>query len=213
MLRGVFVTFEGIDGCGKTTQAERVERILRERGVEALRTAEPGGTPLGVKLRRILLEEEAELCPEAELFLFLADRAEHVRRVIRPALEEGKVVLCDRYYHSTLAYQGGGRGLPMELVGSANEIATGGLEPDLVVLLDLEPESALRRIERKDRVVERGIPFLKRVREAYLEMAEGDDRFLVLDGERGAEELSETIAGRISALMGPGGRPCPTSPR
>lgn len=201
-MRGLFVTFEGIDGCGKTTQVEGVDRLLRSRGVEALKTAEPGGSPLGRRLRRILLEEEVELCPESELLLFLADRAEHVRRVIRPALEGGRVVLCDRYYHSTLAYQGGGLGLPIERIRSANEIATGGLEPDLVVLLDIEPEAALRRARRQDRMLRRGLPFLERVRSAYLEMAKGDERFLVLDGERGAKELSEEIAERISALMG-----------
>lgn len=201
-MRGLFVTFEGIDGCGKTTQVEGVDRLLRSRGVEALKTAEPGGSPLGRRLRRILLEEEVELCPESELLLFLADRAEHVRSVIRPALEGGRVVLCDRYYHSTLAYQGGGLGLPIERIRSANEIATGGLEPDLVVLLDIEPEAALRRARRQDRMLRRGLPFLERVRSAYLEMAKGDERFLVLDGERGAKELSEEIAERISALMG-----------
>lgn len=195
------MVFEGLDGCGKTTQIGRVEGILKGKGIRTLRTHEPGGSQLGARLRQILLEESPTLCARAELMLFMADRAEHVEKVIRPALEEGMVVLCDRYYHSTLAYQGGGLGLPMDVIRAVNEAATGGLEPEVVVLLDIEPAKALERLSKEDIITSRGLGFLKRVREVYLELAKADERFLVLDATLNPDSLSRKISERLLSTI------------
>ncbi|MFS8523597.1 MAG: dTMP kinase [Limnochordales bacterium] len=189
--RGVFISFEGIDGTGKTTQAALLARWLRERGLVVVHTREPGGTPLGEELRRLLLDMKGEGAeadgrgpvPVAEMLLMAAARAQHVARVILPALEAGQVVVSDRYVDSSLAYQGAGLGLPEQDVRLVNEVATGGLLPDLTILLDLEPARAHEREGvALDRIERRGLAFQERVRNAYHRLARQEPgRWLVLD--------------------------------
>jgi dTMP kinase len=147
-MRGIFITIEGIDGCGKTTHAELLARWLSERGEPVLRTREPGGTALGEKLRKVVLAPGNAIEPMAELLLYLADRAQHVTEVLRPALAAGQVVVCERYADSTLAYQSYGRGLDLATLRRLNDFSTGGLAPDLTLLLEVDPAEALRRITR-----------------------------------------------------------------
>ena len=141
----MFITLEGIEGSGKTTLIENLADVFRTLNHEVLVTREPGGCALGRELRQMLLNPETEICPEAELFLFLADRAQHVAEVIRPALKRGEVVLCDRYADSTVVYQGYGRGLDIEKLRSLNDVAIGGLWPDRTFVLDMDPADALKR--------------------------------------------------------------------
>jgi len=193
-MSGCFVTFEGGEGSGKTTQLERLAQRLRERGLDPLVTREPGGTPLGERIRALLLDPARRPAPMTEALLMEAARAELVAGVIRPALEAGRIVLCDRYDDSTLAYQGGGRGLDAELLRALNRAATGGLEPDLTLLIDLDPAAGLARraraegsVNRLDREPE---SFHARVRMRYLELAAAAPRrFVVLDGSLPADTL------------------------
>ena len=181
MLR--FVTIEGGDGSGKSRQVGLLDEYLEARGVSRLLTREPGDTPLGKQLRKLLLEGRPEsLSDETELFLILADRAQHVREVVRPALEQGKLVVSDRYADSTLAYQGYGRGMDLEMLRRLNLVATGGTMPELTIVLDCPVEVALARAaERQDgqgarenRFEAEGIAFQRRVREGFLELAEAE---------------------------------------
>ena len=194
MLRAMFVNFEGLDGSGKTTQAELLARRLREEGREVVCTREPGGTPLGERLRELLLEG-AELSPWAEAALFGAARAELVARVIGPALGRGADVVCDRYVDSSLAYQGIARGLGVEAVLELNLTAVGGLLPDRTFLLLVEPEEALRRCgESLDRIEREGAGFRARVDRAYRQLAERfPERIVALEGERPAAEIASLI--------------------
>ena len=181
MLR--FVTIEGGDGSGKSRQVGLLDEYLEARGVSRLLTREPGDTPLGKRLRKLLLEGRPEsLSNETELFLILADRAQHVREVVRPALEEGKLVVSDRYADSTLAYQGYGRGMDLDMLRRLNLVATGGTVPELTIVLDCPVEVALARAaERRDgraarenRFEAEGIAFQRRVREGFLELAQAE---------------------------------------
>jgi len=193
-VSGLFVTFEGGEGSGKSTQLERLAARLRARGLEPLLTREPGGTPLAEGIRRLLLDPELRPAPMAEAMLMEAARADLVAHLIRPALAAGRVVLCDRYDDSTLAYQGGGRGLDVELLRALNRAATGGLEPELTLLFDLEPALGLARrarvpdaLNRLDREPE---AFHARVRARYLELAAASPRrFVVLDASLLPERL------------------------
>ena len=172
MQRGLFITFEGADGCGKTTQIRLLDEYLRAKGKTTLLTREPGAKGLGVKLREILLNYEGEVSPNCESFLFLADRAQHVDCIIKPALKEGKIVLCDRHTDSTAAYQGYGRGINLEEIKKLNEIAVSGLKPDLTIVFDIDIETSLSRVgNEKDRMEAAGIDFFNRVRNGYLEIA------------------------------------------
>ncbi len=212
--RGLFVVFEGVEGSGKGTQIELAARFLRERGREVLVTREPGGTSMGERLRELLLDVATErLEPRTEALLFAASRAQHVATVIRPALDEGKVVLCDRYIDSSLAYQGWARGLGEQDVLTLNVWATQGLFPDLVVLLHLEPEEGLRRVGAEpDRIESEGPEFLDKVSDAYLKIAEEHpERFVVIDAGRPAEEVQASVREALERLLaegrdgGPGG--------
>ena len=149
-MRGKFITFEGIDGSGKSTQLRMLAGDLRVKGVNVLTTMEPGGTPLGRRLRETFLETEENVSPIAELLLFAADRAQHVELLVKPALEEGKIVISDRYADATFAYQGAGRGFPETLVNQIIKIATGGLKPDLTLFFDVAVEQALMRTHSRD---------------------------------------------------------------
>lgn len=175
MTRGKFIVFEGIDGSGKTTQMELLARVLEARSMPVLRTREPGGTRVGDRLRGLLLDPDyRDLTPRTEAFLYAADRAQHVTEKILPALHRGETVLCDRFLYSTLAYQGWGRGVDIAFLTRLNQLATGGLVPDRVILLDLEVEDGLRRVLKNrppDRLEGEKAVFFRRVRQGYLEQA------------------------------------------
>jgi dTMP kinase len=203
---GRLIAFEGVEGAGKSTQLELLRRQLEGRGREVVVTREPGGTPVGERVRALLLDPEVEIYPRTEALLFAAARAELVERVIRPALERGAVVLCDRYLDSSLAYQGGARGLGREPVEEVNRLATGGLLPDLVVLLDLDPADGLRRRQGdRDRIEAQDLNFHRRVREAFRALAAADpNRFAVVDGAAPVREVAARVhAVALGLLEGP----------
>lgn len=220
-MSGTFLTLEGGDGAGKSTQAELLQRWLEDQGREVVRTREPGGTALGREIRQLLLHRRSEaassedtrapeLCgtidPRTEALLFAADRAQHIAEVVRPALERGAVVVQDRYIDSSLAYQGAGRPLDVADVRGLSEWATESLWPDLTVLLDIDPEVAVgRRAQREggdDRMESEARDFHTRVREGFLGIAAADpDRFLVLDATLPPETLQEAIRARLARLI------------
>jgi len=177
----VFVTFEGPEGAGKSTAIREVAVRLRRSDRAVVETREPGATELGKQIRRMLLEGD-QVVPQAELFLFLADRADHIARIVRPALAEGKVVLCDRHGDSTVAYQGHARGMNVDLLRELNILATGGLRPDLTLLFDLEPVVGLARITDKDRLDREPLAFHEAVRKGFLAERDHDPgRFVTID--------------------------------
>jgi dTMP kinase len=203
---GRLIAFEGVEGAGKSTQLELLRQVLEGRGCEVVVTREPGGTPAGERVRSLLLDPGVELHPRAEALLFAAARAELVERVIRPALERGTVVLCDRYLDSSLAYQGGARGLGRGPVEDVNRFATGGLLPDLVVLLDLDPAAGLgRRARDPDRIEAQDLEFHRRVRDAFRDLAAADPkRFAVVDAGLPVPEVAAQVqAAVLSLLEGP----------
>jgi dTMP kinase len=199
----MFITFEGIEGAGKGTAMERTRRWLLRRGRKVRITREPGGSDLGRELRALLLHINQTIEPEAELFLYLADRAQHVRQIIRPALARGETVLSDRYADSTLVYQGYGRGLDREILATLNNVATGGLCPDLTLLLDLPPESGLERARarnkalgleiREGRFEAEALAFHRNIRQGYLDLAARHPRFQVIDAARPPETVFQDI--------------------
>jgi len=193
----VFVTFEGADRSGKSTQAQLLRDTLEAEGREVVLTREPGGTELGERVRALVLDGP-QMGAWAEAALFAASRAEHVEEVIRPALDRGAVVICDRYLDSSLAYQGIGRGLGVDAVLDLNLQVTGGLLPDVTVLLVLEPEVAAARAGRPDRLEREGAGLQGRVAEGYLELAERfPERIVVVDAARPPEEIAEEIHDRL----------------
>ena len=191
----LFITFEGADGCGKTTQIELLNKYLQENGFKTLVTREPGAKGLGVKLREILLNYNGEVSPNCESFLFLADRAQHVDCVIKPALNDGVIVLCDRHTDSTVAYQGYGRQLDIEQIKKLNEIAVNGLKPDLTIVFDIDIETSMQRVGKtKDRMESAGMDFFNRVRNGYLAIAkEEPNRVKVINSADTIEEIHNQI--------------------
>ncbi|MFM8926828.1 MAG: dTMP kinase [Rhodoluna sp.] len=205
-MSGLFISFEGIDGVGKSTQADLLEKYLSGLGKTVLRTLEPGGTEVGVEIRKILLHHRGELAPRAEAALFAADRAHHVASKIRPALERGEIVITDRYFDSSVAYQGAGRELSMEEVRNLSLWAVGGLLPNLTVLLDLPADVARARRNttgtEPDRLESEKIEFFERARQAYLSLADAEpERFLVVDASLDVNQMQEIIRARISGLI------------
>jgi dTMP kinase len=189
-----FIAFEGINGCGKSTLLNNLANMLCNAGNKVVKTREPGGTPLGLELRKLLLNWNGEKkTARSELLLFGADRAEHCDKVIIPGIEGGSWVLCDRYLYSTIAFQGHGRGISREWIDSANSLATLNLKPDLVILMDVDPEEGLRRTKArkeqvKDSFEEEELAFHHRIRNGFLELAESDAvPFLVLNGLDGKD--------------------------
>ena len=199
--RGTFITLEGVDGSGKSTQASLLVERLREQRREVVALREPGGTPISEKIRALLLDpENAEMADECELLLYEASRAQLVREVIEPALQRGAIVVCDRFYDSTHAYQHGGRGLSDALVSRANELGCCGLSPDVTLVLDIDPAAALARATAQgaDRLEAEGLAFQQRVRKDYLALAQADPaRVRVID----AAGDPELVAGRIDAAL------------
>jgi len=197
---GTFITFEGIDGSGKSTQLRLLAQYLRSQGCELLLSREPGGTPVGLRLRAALLDVQGEVDPLTELLVFAADRAQHVRKVIRPALEKGAVFISDRYADATRAYQGAGRGFSPELISEIIELATEGLAPDLTLLFDVAIEESMTRTtrrgtkNRRDRLDTEKADFHSRVREEYLRIArEEPERVKVIDTTGTIEETQERL--------------------
>ncbi len=214
--RGVFITFEGMDGSGKTTQLRLLARRLRERGYEVVENYEPGGTAIGNQIRRILLDAaNHELCPTAELLLYFASRAQNLEEIIRPALAAGKIVLSDRFTDSTLVYQGEGRGLGREVVLELDRIACRGIKPDLTLLIDIDPETSLARARDRNlrlwpegaggetRMDDQDHAFHRRVAEAYRRLA-GDEpqRIAVIDGRGAAEQVAEKVWEKVADFLG-----------
>lgn len=205
-MSGLFISFEGIDGVGKSTQADLLETWLSEQGKTVIRTLEPGGTDVGVEIRKILLHHKGDLAPRAEAALFAADRAHHVASKIRPALERGEIVITDRYFDSSVAYQGAGRDLSRTEVRDLSLWAVGGLLPQLTVLLDLPAEEARARRNKSgtepDRLEREKIEFFETVRSAYLDLAKAEpNRFLVVDASVSVEEMQSQIRARVAGLI------------
>lgn len=208
--RGVFITFEGMDGCGKTTQMRRLGKRLRGASHEVLETIEPGGTKIGSQIRAILLDSaNRELSPTTELLLYFAARSQNVDELILPALAEGKIVLSDRFTDSSLAYQGFGRGLGPDTVLALDRIACRGLRPDVTLLIEIDLATSLARADarnrhgnRTDRMEEQEAAFYNRVRDAYGELAAGEpDRFRIIDGRAGVDAVAERIWDVVSAYV------------
>ncbi len=208
-MRGKFITFEGIDGSGKSTQLRMLANELRVRGFNVLPTMEPGGTPLGRRLREAFLETEENVAPLAELLLFAADRAQHVNFLVKPALAEGKIVISDRYADATFAYQGAGRGFSEQIVNQVIQFATDGLKPDLTLFFDLPIEKAALRTnnrtdagEQKNRMDKETAEFYGRVREAYLKIAEREpERFRVINAEGSTDEVQVRVVEIVSKFL------------
>ena len=205
MDKGLFITFEGIDGCGKSTQIALTESYCKSKGRETLIIREPGGTTVGEKIRTILLDKKNDsMVPMAELLLYEAARAQIVEEKIVPALEAGMVVICDRFFDSTAAYQGYARGLGPELIDELNNIATSGRAPDITFYLDLSPEQALKRRlgrgEEEDRLEALGLSFQEKVRDGYLKWAEGRDRIKIIDASVSPEEISDKVISWLSRI-------------
>jgi dTMP kinase len=201
---GIFITFEGIEGCGKSTQAKRVREFLIGSGLEVVFTREPGGSCIGEKIRDILLDPENHtMIPLTELLLYEASRRQHMAEVIEPALEAGKVVICDRFYDASTAYQGYARGIDINDVERLNLIATGGKRPDLTIILDLPAGDGLKRIGRNpDRIEGEAVEFHERVRAGYLEIARREpERVKVVDGSGSIEQTFIKVRTPVENLL------------
>ena len=202
---GSFITFEGIEGSGKSTQIRLLFEHLKARDIEARMTREPGGTIIGEKVRGILLDPATKgLIPRAELFLYAAARLQHIEEVIQPGMDEGKVVLCDRFMDATVAYQGYGQGMDVQTIRELNVLATGGVLPDLTLVLDLDPVAGMRRIRGRalDAFEKMDSAFHRRVREGYLEIARADkNRVVVLDADRDPDALHADVVRAVDELL------------
>lgn len=203
-MPGLFITIEGVEGAGKSTLAAALGRALRERGWEVVVTEEPGGDEVARRIRQLVLENEAFISERAELLLFEAARAQHVDRVIAPALQRGAVVISDRFADSSAAYQGRARGIGIEKVEELNLFATGGIKPDLTLLLDIAPQTGLAREQKLNRLSSENIQFHEKVREGYLELAgRNRDRFVVIDASHPAQQVLEAALEAVERLLPP----------
>ncbi|HEX6280014.1 MAG TPA: dTMP kinase [Pyrinomonadaceae bacterium] len=208
-MTGKFITFEGIDGSGKSTQLRMLAGYLRQRSIDILTTQEPGGTPLGRRLREAFLETEETVAPIAELLLFAADRAQHVELLIKPSLAQGRIVISDRYADATFAYQGAGRGFDEGMVNEVIALATGGLKPDLTLFFDISVETAIRRMSEhqgdgrvQNRMDLEAADFYERVRASYLGIAEREpQRFRILDAEGSVDEIHKEVIDLIDGFI------------
>lgn len=203
MKKGLFITFEGADGSGKTTQLNNVKSFLEEKGYDVVTTREPGALDIGQKIRNILLHHDGIVPDKCEMFLFLADRANHVETFIKPAIEQGKIVLCDRHVDSTIAYQGYGRGQDISLLKDLNKIAVNGINPDLTLLFDVSTETAQTRVgSEKDRMESAGIEFHRKVRNGYLELQkDNSNRIKLINANNSIETVFEDTKNIIIKLL------------
>jgi dTMP kinase len=195
--KGKFITLEGPEGAGKSTQASRLAEYLRSKGLEVVKTREPGGVSISEQLRSILLNPDSTIYSRAELMLYAAGRAQHTQELIVPALESGKYVVCERYIHASMAYQGYGRGLDMGLIRELNDIATGGLAPDIVFLFDIDVAEGLQRVKSSDRELDRleqeNLLFHQKVRDGYLEICRASDNMFLLDSSKDSDSIYSEI--------------------
>lgn len=205
MEKGLFISFEGADGTGKTTQIERISSWLQKQGYEVVCTREPGGTKAAEKIRALVLDAELAISHKTETLLYLAARADHIKQLIEPALQAGKMVLCDRFSDSTFVYQGRGRGMDLQTLKMLDDFATGNLHPDLTILLDGDPEEmAVRRRERgiSDRFELEGLAFQKKIREAFLELAAIEpERIHVINALQPVTVVADEIMGKLQSLL------------
>lgn len=203
MSKGLFITFEGADGCGKTTQIKLAAEYLKNKGYDVILTREPGAKGLGEQLREILLNYDGIVSDRCESFLFLADRAQHIDTIVVPAVDAGKIVLCDRHIDSTVAYQGYGRGQDIEQINKLNMIATNNRKPDLTIVFDIDVETSMSRVgNEKDRMESSGTEFFNKVRHGYLEIAKQEpQRVRVLDAAKSIEEIHESVIKLINSLV------------
>lgn len=201
--KGLFITFEGADGCGKTTQINLLNEYLKNKNYKTITTLEPGGSDIGKQLRQILLHHDGFVSKRAEVFMYLADRAQHVDAVIKKGVEENKIVLCDRHIDSSVAYQGYARGGNIEQIDLLNELATGGYKPDLTFVFDVDSIIAQQRVgETKDRLEKEGLEFHKKVRQGYLELAKKyPQRIKVIDSNKSIEEVFEQVKKIINEIL------------
>jgi dTMP kinase len=206
-VAGLFISFEGIDGVGKSTQADLLEGYLRELGKNVVRTLEPGGTELGQEIRHLLLHRKGDVAPRAEALLYAADRAHHVATKVRPALERGEVVITDRYLDSSVAYQGAGRVLDQTQIRELSIFAVDGLLPDVTILLDLDAAESMARRNKTgtepDRLEREKVEFFEAVRQGYLKLAAAEpNRFIVIPASHTVDEIQAQIRTRINKLLG-----------
>ena len=203
MKKGLFITFEGADGCGKTTQMQLLAEYLQKKGYDVVLTREPGARGLGEKIREILLSYDGEVSDRCESFLFLADRAQNIDIIVNPAVNDGKIVLCDRHIDSTVAYQGYGRGLDIERINMLNSIATDNRLPDLTFVFDIDTETAMKRVGNdKDRMESAGKEFHSRVRQGYLNLAENEpERIKLLDASKSIEDIHKGVVSIIDNVL------------
>ena len=206
-MKGIFITFEGIDGCGKSTQCEMLKEYLKENNKDFIFVREPGGTVIGERIREILLDKKnSQMTARTELLLFEAARAQITDEVIKPALEEGKIVLCDRFFDSSSAYQGMARGMGMDFVAALNMAATGGLKTDVTFFFDISAEEALerrgKRGEASDRIELAGLKFQEDVRRGYIELAKNSDgRVITIDATKGIDEIFEVVKSSLEGKI------------
>ena len=203
MKKGLFITFEGADGCGKTTQLNKLAQYLKDKGYDVVVTREPGAKGLGEKVREILLNYDGEVYDRCESFLFLADRAQHIDMLVNPAIEAGKIVLCDRHTDSSVAYQGYGRGLSIERINMLNKLAVNNRYPDLTIVFDVDIETSMARIgDEKDRMESAGIEFFNRVRMGYLEIAKQEpDRGKIVDSKKSIAEIHTEVINLVENIL------------
>jgi dTMP kinase len=201
----MLVTFEGVEGSGKTTQIELLCQYLVEAGYDVVRTREPGGTPFGEALRKVSLQHGFQVFPLSELLVFMAIRAQHVEAVIGPALQAGKIVICDRFVDATYAYQGYGRGIDLGIIETLNRLVTKGIRPNLTVVLNCPATTGLRRkmtqAGEKDRFEGEERAFHRRIQQAYLKLAKEDKRFFVVDGRKDIIEIHDILKNKVETLI------------
>lgn len=208
-MSGIFITFEGLDGSGKTTQLRMLEQELKQRGRSVVSTHEPGGTMLGKRVRELIMDEDMQVAPLVELLLFAADRAQHVETLIKPALKKGQVVISDRYADATVAYQGAGRGFDARIIRQLIKLATNGLKPDLTLFFDLPVAESVKRTnsratlgQAKNRLDKEDAEFYTRVRDAYLQIAESEKkRFRVINAVGSPNEIHHQVLEIVNSVL------------
>ena len=206
-MQGLFISFEGGEGVGKSTQIKALTHRLKSAGHRVLTTREPGGTPLCESIRSLVQSDQEVISPEAELLLFTASRAQLCRQIIQPAIERGEIVLCDRFMDSTSVYQGVARAIPSALVDQINQFSVGNCKPDLTFLIDMDPHQGFQRVRQRaagslDRIEQESLDFFKAVRSGYLELANNEpDRFVILDGQLPIEAIEQAIWTALSTKL------------